>query len=506
MLLLLLISGSVTAQNYIVLKSERIHTPWDTDSTLHQGNDPYKYYDTKISLTLDKKIVMLSSIRPFCFLKFYFYDESTDTWLKKQIDSNYWRTYPGYTIGFKRISGAGYEGTNNLNYVGKKWVFNYGDSTFLDTGQNLDNGVSAYSVSPVISYTATKSFAQERVVVKQGGSPVKPYSSNLYKRTYIDGKVTYTKLLSFNGGNPALPEYLQDYQNDIDFNAIDEETIVASVRRYYYYPALNGDGAKYNTEKYNLLTTNSGITWTRSEYNLKLPEKNADGQWFIRQEPTTYLYYSERHGITPKQPISFGFIDPHLQNVTITSEYANGTKGYYGLCNSKTDTTEKNKFLIYSITNLGTLRKFIVADSTFEYQKFVSYDSSVYEKQILYADDTLMYVLLTTSKRVKLSDSNSITYYSQPQVYKIHLPNQTNEVEEQQLSTTLQLYPNPTDQILRWNIPNGKATITDALGVEVLSVPASSMQADVSGLAIGVYYLTIRSGGESVTRVFTVMR
>lgn len=91
-------------------------------------------------------------------------------------------------------------------------------------------------------------------------------------------------------------------------------------------------------------------------------------------------------------------------------------------------------------------------------------------------------------------------------IYRKHLDTNTGIKEEEEEKPKITIYPNPTEQILRWNVPNGRATITDALGVEVVSVPASSMQADISGLAIGVYYLTIRSSGESVTRMFTVMR
>lgn len=68
------------------------------------------------------------------------------------------------------------------------------------------------------------------------------------------------------------------------------------------------------------------------------------------------------------------------------------------------------------------------------------------------------------------------------------------------------MYPNPAAQTLHWNVLEGIVVIFDALGRKVQELPASSMQADISGLAIGVYYLTIRSGGESMTKVFSVMR
>ena len=93
----------------------------------------------------------------------------------------------------------------------------------------------------------------------------------------------------------------------------------------------------------------------------------------------------------------------------------------------------------------------------------------------------------------------SIIYRSRLDAINGVLP-QTSELK------LLQPYPNPTGETLRWDVTDGTATITDALGAKVLAIPAWVMQADVSGLAIGVYYLTIRSGGESVTRVFTVMR
>lgn len=93
----------------------------------------------------------------------------------------------------------------------------------------------------------------------------------------------------------------------------------------------------------------------------------------------------------------------------------------------------------------------------------------------------------------------SIIYRSRLDAIKGVLP-QTSELKQ------LQPYPNPTGETLHWNVTEGTATISDAIGAEVLTIPAWVMQADISGLAIGVYYLTIRSGGESVTRVFTVMR
>ncbi len=484
-----------SAQYQQVLRTERIYTPWDKDTTL-SGNL------TDISLSQEGMLIIFSSTSPAYLPTFYFYNDIQKEWSKKQLVDDKWTMhnfYKDYTIGFKRmVEYYNYRPEESTYNQALKWIFNYGDSLLIDTIKSRYEIGSFHCISPSLSYYSAY---QNDPEITYNNFTYKPYNGFLYRRTNKDGVINTNEIFSLIGGKKGIPSSQQHYRNSISPNAIDSETVVAVVSRYSVTIPPNGDGLE---DIYTLLFTNN--VPKRIGDGILRPRRNYDKQWFFTRDPSTYLYSSPRHGITSRKPIYFGFIDEYLENVQVHSEYANGTKGYYGLCNSKTDSTEKDKFLIYSITNLGKLQKYIILD-TFEYRNVASYDSSIYDKQILYADDTLMYVQLTTQKFVTrgLGTLDTI-YYSQPQVYKIHLPNQTNEVEEQPLSTTLQLYPNPTDQILRWNIPNGRATITDALGVEVLSVPASIMQADISGLAIGVYYLTIRSGGESVTRVFTVMR
>jgi hypothetical protein len=64
------------------------------------------------------------------------------------------------------------------------------------------------------------------------------------------------------------------------------------------------------------------------------------------------------------------------------------------------------------------------------------------------------------------------------------------------------IYPNPAENILRWNIDYGTAEITDMQGRSMQVLPASARQADVSGLAAGVYVLTVRTAAGVVSRTF----
>ena len=74
--------------------------------------------------------------------------------------------------------------------------------------------------------------------------------------------------------------------------------------------------------------------------------------------------------------------------------------------------------------------------------------------------------------------------------------------DDPQAAQLIVIYPNPAENIVRWNIADGTAEITDMQGRQVQQAPASARQADVSGLAAGVYVLTVRTAAGAVSRTF----
>lgn len=75
-------------------------------------------------------------------------------------------------------------------------------------------------------------------------------------------------------------------------------------------------------------------------------------------------------------------------------------------------------------------------------------------------------------------------------------------VEETPAKKELAVFPSPADATLQWNTPDGIIAITDVLGRKVLEMPALPQSADISGLAPGVYVLTIRTATDPVSRTF----
>lgn len=502
-LLIFTLTITASAQNYPVLKAERIYTPWDEDTTLID----YSRYGIA-NITEDGKLVMLAYPYPEHKLRFYLYNDIQKTWITKYIDSNTsinQSLVNSYSVGLKRVGSMVYKGTtHDSNYIGTRWIFNYGDSVFWDTAKMPFYPANVIMISPMVSYYSTKHVWPRRRYGNDGYGPMlSAYDSYLYKRFYVNGKDSLINLLSLSGSFAGYSSNDQYYENDLYFTAVDEETVATAIRRKFWEPGLSGSQSKSGNEEYNTKTTTSGKSWQKSEYNpYNLPSEREDNQWFINIEPATYLYSSPRHGITPKKPAYYGFIDDYIENVEVLSQYGNGKKGYYCLCNSKTDSAETSKFIIYSIDYMGELQKFMIPNSVFEYKDAPGYITYFRDQKIIYADDTIMYVQVTVLK----GDGNIILVKSQPQVYKIYLKEIVNSIAEQPSAAPLQPYPNPTDQTLHWNTATGTAVITDAFGRVLIEVPASAMEADVSELAVGMYFLTIRNGMESAVRSFVVVR
>ena len=234
-------------------------------------------------------------------------------------------------------------------------------------------------------------------------------------------------------------------------------------------------------------TSDAGKTWTKGEllttwpplalrmnYLYDLNEKRYYDE-SLKQYVYSRIYYASENKYFDSLPKQFQNTYP-----TSYSYCKNGFVVMYG-------EEDKNRYLFTSTDSCKTWTMVKV----FGWENY----KSAYVISAVTTNDGWAFLLC------RFSDSTSQAKWV---IYRKHLDTNTGVKEEAKPKITI--YPNPTGQILRWNVPNGKATITDALGLAVLSVPASNMEADVSGLAIGVYYLTIRSGGESVTRVFTVMR
>lgn len=74
-------------------------------------------------------------------------------------------------------------------------------------------------------------------------------------------------------------------------------------------------------------------------------------------------------------------------------------------------------------------------------------------------------------------------------------------VEEPVSQENPAVFPSPVDATLQWNI-TGDAAITDVLGRQVLELHPQLKSADVSGLAPGVYLLTIRTATGAVSHAF----
>lgn len=486
-IVLIIVFAEKSVAQYPILKTERVYTPWDLDTTI-KG----QYAD--ISLSQEAKLIILYVPYPTYLPTFYFYDESNKSWSKKELTDEKWKIdsfYKDYTFDFKTI--LGYEQKNiATKEQSLKWIFNYGDSLLTDVIRSTTELFTSYIVTPSLTFISEVERAPE---FTYDNYTYKPFNTTLFKRTNIDGGISTEPILKLEGGHKSVSGN-QQFQNYMSVVPIDDETVVVGVDRQYWSVPMNGN---YTKEVYTLLIDSKGQT--RISDTITLPRKNSDKQFFLKRDPsTTYLYSSPRHGISSGKPVNFDFIDEHLENVEINSEYANGKKGYYCLCNNKTDTAENKKFVIYSIDNSGSIQKYLIPTKKFDYPNVQSLDSSVYGS-ILYADDSIIYVKLITRKIEEKE-----YYYSQPQVYKIYLKEIVNSISEQPSAAPLQPYPNPTDQTLHWNTATGTAVITDAFGRVLIEVPASAMEADVSGLAVGMYFLTIRNGMESAVRSFVVAR
>lgn len=485
-LFLIILSDNAFAQ-YPLLKYERIPLPWNSELKVN-GNE------VDISLTQEGKVVIINVPRSTNLPTFYFYDESKKIWSEKQLTEEKWKmnlSYNNSSFDFKTV--LGYKEIANPKFVqGMKWIFNYGDSLLLDSIESNAELVYTHIVTPSLAFIVEYQFDSE---FTYNNYIYKPVNVSLSSRNKYGDNIDTREILTVARGH-KLSQNRQTYNNSVEVVPIDSESVIVGVKREYWTVPLNGD---YTKEAYTLLLTKTDIN--RISDTITLPRRNNDGQFFLKRDLSTYLYSSPRHGIMSNKPENFGFIDIHLKNVEIRGEYANNKSGYYCLCNSKTEISEHDKFLIYSINNIGDLQKFSIPISIFEYPDNFATDSSVSSKEILYADDTIMYVEVTTRKIEK-----GEYFFSQPQLYKIYLKETVNSVAEQPAITPLQIYPNPTDQTLHWNTASGTAIISDALGRTLLEVPASAMEADVSALAVGVYFLTIRNGAESVVRTFVVMR
>ncbi len=490
---------------YPVLKFERIHIPWDLDS----ASD---HYFTQISVAEDGKLVVMEAHIDMRFPHYFFYNENQKNWSKIQLDDD--KLGLGvygmaYSLGLKNVLTYGSDegGGDRPTRQGIKWILNYGDSVFLDTittnyyhpynPRPVDNDC----VTPSVCYSSVQKYGQPKILTMEGNTYT-DYDHYLYRRTNINGIIEEKTILALVGGSKSVPDSKQHYGNGLYYYAIDSETIVAPYIKSHFIPQDGSQGPMYHKEYHTLLSINSGETWKEIADTLIFAKKNSDNQWFLKLDPATYLYSSLRHGITPKKPVYYGFIDEHMENVEVHSQYGNGKKSYFCLCNNTKDSTEKNKFILYFIDNVGNIQKFSIPNDSFEYPSINVSDSSISVREIVYADDSILYFQVRTVKK----GENNKNYYTAPQLYKIYQKEPINSVEEQPAVTSLQLYPNPTDHTLRWNTATGTAVITDALGRTLLEVPASAMEADVSVLATGMYFLTIRDGVGSSTRSFVVVR
>ena len=506
LMLLSLASFSAFSQDYKILRTERIAIPFENDTT-YRGNL------VRLSVTPDGKIVYIQSTYPNPIPIFYFYDDFQKKWSKKQLDSNKWgfnSTYGGgigsNSVGFNFIYWVGYIGIDSPFYRGVKWIVNYGDSIILDTSK-LELGYDK-SPSPSISYYSTVIEKSDYNTPDFGG---KAYSSFLYRRRLINGNVDAMNILSLEGipADPGANPYSirQNYKNDLYYWAIDDQTVIAEVQRFVnIFSCTTGVTGNYYTEKYNLLSTNGGKFWTKLPYDPYMVNSNSDNQWFVRIDSISYLYSSPRHGIIPKNPIDLGFINKHLKIASIGSKYVNGEKEYYCFCSNKTDTSEMKQLIMYAINPNGQLQKYYFPKKTFEFKDIThDKDSTLAGAQIFYADDSIMYIQIMTGKYEGFEND----YRSQPQIYKIYLKETVSAVAELPIIAPIPKllpYPNPVGETLRWNTATGTAVITDALSRTLLEVPASAMEADVSVLATGMYFLTIRDGVGSSTRSFVVVR
>lgn len=123
--------------------------------------------------------------------------------------------------------------------------------------------------------------------------------------------------------------------------------------------------------------------------------------------------------------------------------------------------------------------------------------------------DTLIGHYGEVSRRIWTTDGKELITTSRDGTARIWYLNATgaNGAEEkpvpvQDMAAILEIFPNPTENILRWNILDGTATIINVMGQKVMELSASAQQADVSGLAAGVYVLTVRTSAGAVSRTF----
>ncbi len=490
-----LLSLSANAQFYPVLSTERIYTPWDMDTTLKTHSFP-----KIISLTEDGRLGIFSLDTSDNISRFYFYDDTQKQWTTKELVTDRKSKYSynvNYNFGMKEV--LNYENltddNNNKKYAKVKWIINYGDSVFKDSIPYSSDVILKFS-SPSVYYSSVFVDMGEKRDREYQTGYIRSNNAHLYR---MPNPGMQFSLLDLIGGAKGIPEYSIHYSNSMNVIPIDSENIIVSVRRH---SKMVDPGPYSFAEIYNLLIKNNGEPYFSTykkitEYVEVIPRQNIDKQFFIKINWSTKLYSSPRHGITPDNPIDFGFIDKPLGDITVSSEYANGTKEYYCLCNSFTDSLEKNKFLIYSIRNQGQLQKFIIPDSIFRYSDEQTNTPSIYSKQIIYANDSILYLSVTTNG----------AYQSIPQIYKIHLNKIATSISEQDASlSVVHPYPNPADETIKWFAQDGIASITDALGRKLIEAPASAMETDVSGLPAGVYFLTIQNGVMSSTNSFVVAR
>lgn len=498
-----LLTLSANAQFYPVLSTERIYTPWDTDTTLIKRSSL-----EIISLTEDGRLGIFSLDTSDNISRFYFYDNVQKLWYTKELVTNrksnsYYKV--DYSFGMKEV--LNYENLrddstkNNCTFA--KWILNFGTSVYNDSISHYSNA-TLYFTSPSVYYLNVFFDMGEKRDLEYQDGYIRSNNARLYR---MPNPGMQSPLLDLAGGAKGMPEYSIHYFNSIKVVPLDAQYALVGVDRFSKSVT---PGSYSFAEYYTLLVnsnTNSQDRITNGYIDFK-PRQNIDRQWFFKLYGSTMLYSSPRHGISPNKPVGLSYIDKPLQNVTISSEYANGSKEYYCLCNSDTEDIENDKFLIYSIGREGQFQKFIIPDSIFEYPDVPindtssMIDSSCVSKQIIYADDSVLYVRVTAKK-----STGKNSYYSLPQIYKIQINKIATSIFEQDASLpAVHPYPNPTDETINWKPQSGIASITDALGRKLIEVPASVLEADVSGLPVGVYFLTIRNGVASTTSSFVVAR
>lgn len=340
------------------------------------------------------------------------------------------------------------------------------------------------------------------IYVKEGGCLYVCDKSTVYKVTIPEQhpkwETVYRPI-----GSVAYDTGLQSF-NTLYFFAVSDSFLLLEAEEKY--GKLNEQGFFLGvTFPYSLYSENGGKTWSAFQaYPTERSRKSVGGTYSAIRKLNDF-YFSNYFN---SAPVYLANIDDSVGSVIFYADRPFRARPASPVNPDFIKTFFKNKYL-----DKGKYSEF--------YLTFGNIDRAYYYNQ---RDDSALIVFDRYKVEIKIPmpypfSEASVAYADSDVVYIKVMSGQdssrkyelfmlkTSDIvginhEDDAKQGLVVVYPNPADGTLRWNIPDGTATITDAVGRQVLALPASAQQADVSGLAAGVYVLTVRTSAGAVSRTF----